>query len=249
MHSKADADTYSFLVRPDDMPRGSLAIHVAEQLRMAIVNLQLRPGTMLDKTVISERLGVSRSPISDALTQLQSEGLVDILPQRGSIVSLVSIVAIEEFAFVRKALEVATVKRLCESPLPELLLALEANIEQQQDAASSDDRRRFHRLDLQFHEMMLTALNYRRMKSLVEAARNNLDRARQLTNTVRRVNVGIKEHLGIVAALKSGNAELAASRMEGHLDGMIQEVYTLAREQPRLFADGELGGQENRNLA
>lgn len=231
--------TYGFLQRPSHMPRGSLASHVADQLRNAIITLHLRPGTMLDKAEICARLGVSRSPVSDAFARLQSEGLIEILPQRGSVVSLVSVGAVEEYIFVRKALESETCRVLANRRPDRLIAALRENLEAQDSAARSDDKLAFHGLDLEFHEILLSAIGYKRMKAMVDTARNNLDRARQLTNSVRRITVGIAEHIEIVDAIEAGQGDRAASLMRNHLDGVVTEVYGLARTAPHLFAEGK----------
>lgn len=233
------ARPYSFLSRPDHLPRGSLAGHVTGQLREAIVSLQLKPGTMLDKNEICLRLGVSRSPVSEALARLQSEGLIDILPQRGSVVSRVSLAAVEEYIFIRKALEGETVRLLALNTPPGLVDALEGNLEGQRASAAREDRNGFHLLDLQFHELLLNAVRYRRMKSIVDTARNNLDRARQLTNSIRRIAVGIEEHAVIVKAIRTGAGDIAARNMRSHLDGMVEAVFELARQKPEMFDDSD----------
>jgi GntR family transcriptional regulator, rspAB operon transcriptional repressor len=243
-----DANAYAFLVRPEHLPRGSLAGQVADQLRRAIVNLDLKPGTMLDKSIIGEKLGVSRSPISDAIAQLQGEGLVEVLPQRGSIVSLVSVAAVEEYIFVRKALEGAVVKKLASAPPENLIVELETNLKAQRQSVADDDRAGFHVLDLRFHELLLSAIPYRRMKAMVDTARNNLDRARRLTNSSRRIGTGITEHISVLEAIKTGDGLAAANRMEMHLDGMVTELYGLAQERPGLFADGEIAEQRLRRV-
>ena len=104
--------TYSFLSSSAEMPRGSMAARVAAQLRNAIIELRLPPGTMLDKAQICARLGVSRSPVAEAFARLESEGLLDILPQRGTVVSFLSLGAIKEYIFIRKALEGEAVRTL-----------------------------------------------------------------------------------------------------------------------------------------
>jgi GntR family transcriptional regulator, rspAB operon transcriptional repressor len=231
-------DPYEFLTRPEHMPRGSLANHVAEQFREAIVSLKLRPGTMLDKAEICTRLGVSRSPVAEAMARLQSEGLIEILPQRGTVVSLVSIGAVEEYIFVRKALESETVRALARARPEGLIEALEKNLERQREVVAADDTVAFHPLDLEFHEILLSAIGYGRMKAMVDTARSNLNRARQLTNSKRRIAVGMQEHFAIVSALTESDGELAANLMRSHLDGVITEVHQLARDCPHLFNDG-----------
>ena len=82
---------YKFLVSATAPQRGNVTQSVTDQLRTAIVTLELKPGETLDKGAICERLGVSRFPVSEALARLQAEGLVEIMPQRGSLVSRVRI--------------------------------------------------------------------------------------------------------------------------------------------------------------
>lgn len=235
---RGNADPYDFLVRPAYMPRGSLANHVADQFREAIVSLRLRPGTMLDKSAICARLGISRSPVAEAMARLKSEGLIEILPQRGTVVSLVSIGDVEESIFVRKGLECETVRTLAESIPDGLLDALKDNLERQRHTVAALDTVRFHPLDLEFHALIIDAVGHGRMKAMVESARNNLNRARQLTNSQRRVATGVKEHTQIVEALEDRDANRAAAIMRTHLEGVLTEVYQLARDCPHLFADG-----------
>ncbi|MAN78599.1 MAG: GntR family transcriptional regulator [Rhizobiales bacterium] len=230
--------TYSFLSNSADMPRGSMAAQVAAQLRNAIIDLRLPPGTMLDKSQICARLGVSRSPVAEAFARLESEGLLDILPQRGTVVSFLSLGAIKEYIFIRKALEGEAVRMLATHRPPGLTERLEANIAAQRESARNEDRNTFHRLDLQFHDELLSTLGYRRMKAVVDTARNNLDRARQMTNSIRRIAVGIEEHAKILAEIAAGKGDRAARAMHVHLDGMISETEALANRHPELFVPG-----------
>ncbi|WP_417584282.1 GntR family transcriptional regulator [Pelagibacterium sp.] len=230
--------TYSFLSSSAEMQRGSMAARVAAQLRNAIIELRLPPGTMLDKSQICARLGVSRSPVAEAFARLQSEGLLDILPQRGTVVSFLSLGAIKEYIFIRKALEGEAVRMLATHHPSGLTERLEANIEAQRKSADNEDRETFHGLDLQFHDEILNALGYRRMKAVVDTARNNLDRARQMTNSIRRIAVGIEEHATILAEIRAGKADRAARAMHVHLDGMISETEALANRHPELFVPG-----------
>lgn len=233
------ASAYAFLERPQHMPRGSLAGHVTRTLREAIVSLRLKPGTMLDKSEICARLGVSRSPVAEALARLQAEGLIDILPQRGSVVSLVSIAAIREYIFIRKALEGEAARHLARHPPEGLIAALNANLDGQRRMAEAGDMRGFHRLDVEFHALLLDASGYRRMKAIVETARSNLDRARHLTNNLRLLPVVVEEHRAILDTIVQGDGERAARTMHAHLDTMVTSVLAVARESPGLFSDGE----------
>src|SRR5690606_23112586 len=92
---------YKFLVGAAPPERGNVTASVTSALRHAIVTLALKPGEILDKGAICERLGVSRFPVSEALARLQAEGLVDIMPQRGTMVSRVRIADVVEFMLIR----------------------------------------------------------------------------------------------------------------------------------------------------
>src|SRR5690348_2214584 len=126
---------YKFLVSSGAPQRGSVTQSVTEQLRAAIVTLELKPGEILDKGAICERLGVSRFPVSEALARLQAEGLVEIMPQRGSLVSRVKIGDVVEYMLIRKALESEAVRALVARRPPGVLEKLEANLGEQTKAA------------------------------------------------------------------------------------------------------------------
>ena len=103
---------YKFLVSAAPPERGNVTVSVTEQLRRAIVTLELKPGEVLDTGAICERLGVSRFPVSEALARLQNEGLVEIMPQRGSMVSRVRIGDVVEYMLMRLGLESEGIRAL-----------------------------------------------------------------------------------------------------------------------------------------
>src|SRR3954471_21885833 len=145
---------YKFLVNGAAPARGNVTQSVTDQLRRAIVTLELKPGEILDKGAICERLGVSRFPVSEALARLQAEGLVEIMPQRGSMVSRVKIADVVEYMLIRKALEGEAVRALVARKPPGVLAELEQNLAEQAKAARRGDREAFHRADVEFHDIL-----------------------------------------------------------------------------------------------
>lgn len=230
-------ETYGFLTTDGGLQRGGLAAHVTQQLRDAIIASHLQPGTMLDKAKICGRLGVSRAPVAEAFARLQAEGFVDILPQRGTVVTFLSLADIKETVFIRKALECQAVKVVAAQATSELLDALDENLKEQRQTLLNDDADRFHALDGIFHDMLVDGLSYRRIRAMVESARNTLSRVRRMTNTPQRVAGGIEEHIEIVEAIRDRDGIRAADVMETHLDGLLAQVRELARERPILFSD------------
>ncbi|RUT34427.1 GntR family transcriptional regulator [Arsenicitalea aurantiaca] len=230
---------YHFLETPASATRGNVTAHVTDVLRQAIVTLELKPGEVIDKGALCERLGVSRFPVSEALARLQGEGLVDILPQRGSIVSLVRIADVLEYMVIRKALESEAVRIVVNNNTPELVETLKRNLSYQRAAAEIGDRAGFHQRDLEFHDILFAAMAFTRIKAVIENARANLDRARWLIISPRRLETSLSEHLSIFKAIDAGDAPGAEAAMRAHVDSVMAELLTFARAHPDLFADGE----------
>jgi DNA-binding GntR family transcriptional regulator len=235
---KTEAQAYHFLETDGAPARGTVTGAVTDALRQAIVTLKMKPGEVIDKGAVCARLGVSRFPVSEALARLQAEGLVDIQPQRGSVVSLVRIADVREYMMIRRALETEAVRIVAGQRDPELIGRLRANLEMQRQAGDTDRPDDFHRHDLAFHAMLFDALRLPRMKAAVESTRANLDRARRLVLLPRRLADTIAEHERIVEALEAGDAEGAADAMRAHLGAVIDEVTAFAKGNPNLFADG-----------
>jgi len=236
------AVTYDFLSPSRSAAKGATArVHAA--LREAIVQLDLKPGEFLDKQAIAARMGVSRFPVGEAMNRLAAEGLVDIIPQSGSRVALIKISDTRENMFLRRALEVETVRRLATTASPELIDQLTSNLRYQEAAIEAQDLKGFHGFDLIFHALLQDHLGFERVRNATETARLGLDRVRRLLNTRRRLELTLSEHKAIVAALEAHEGEAAARAMYGHLDAVMAELETFARERPELFADlNSMGG-------
>lgn len=235
---KPDASPYSFLSTPTAPTRGNVTVFVTDTLRQAIVGLDLAPGEVIDKGALCERLGVSRFPVSEALARLQAEGLVDILPQRGSTVSLVRIADVLEYMLIRKALEAEAVRVVTGSHSDELIDTLQRNMSYQRAAVQIDDRKGFHERDLEFHDIIFGDMRFTRVKAVIENTRANLDRARRLILTPRRLSVTLSEHQKILDGLSAGDAAAASGAMRVHIDSVITELIEFALAHPELFADG-----------
>lgn len=212
---------------------------VVEELRRLIVNLELEPGANLDRAQLTQRFGVSRFPVAEALNQLKAEGLVDVRPQSGSTVSRIRLADARENMFLRRALEGEAVARHARHRSGPLLADLQRNMRYQKVALHADDQAGFHTLDLELHDMLVSAIGYPRVRAMVEGARLSLDRARRMLIAPRRHLLTFKEHTAIVVAIAAGDAPAARRAMATHLDSVMQELEDFARANPHLFEDGE----------
>jgi len=241
---RTEASSYHFLVRPSSLARGSVTADVTASIRQAIVTLALPPGAAIDKTAICEQLGVSRFPVSEALGRLQIEGLVDIAPQRGSTVSLVRIADVREYMLIRKALESEALRVLIGNHDDEVIEALHANMAAQREAVGKDDAETFHQIDVDFHDIIFRSMRFSKIKTIIDSARANLDRARRLIITPRRLALTIAEHQAIFDGILAENQDHATRAIRAHIDAVMIELFAFARDTPNLFADGDALGTD-----
>jgi DNA-binding GntR family transcriptional regulator len=216
--------------------RGRTTERVEEALREAIVGLAFAPGEFIDKATVCTRLGVSRFPVSEALGRLAGEGLVEILPQRGTRAARIRLPDVVESMLIRRALEVMVTQTAAERLPEDALSALRRNLAQQESAVTGGDRRGFYVLDLAFHEILVQGLGLARVANVIEASRANVDRVRRLLSSPRRHAVTLDEHRSILAAIAAREPGAARRAMEAHLDAVMAELEQLSAERPEIFA-------------
>ncbi len=221
---------------PLDRFQGSLGQRVYQTLRHAILSLTYRPGQILRKPEICAALGVSRSPVADAVARLAVEGLVDVVPQAGTYVARFCMREIREGAFVREAIELAAVERVARTVTEEQLQLLRRNLAVQAALVADGDPTGFHQADAEMHEMILSFTGFRRLAQVSETAWLHVNRARQLVLPVPgRVARTLEEHRAILAALEARDPPRARAAVRLHLGQLIRHLEPLERERPELF--------------
>jgi DNA-binding GntR family transcriptional regulator len=215
----------------------SKADHVYSELKEAILAGTLEPGDPIDKLALCERLGVSRFPVSAAVSRLAFEGLVVVEPQHGSFVSRVSVEDVRERWFIRRALECEVAAEAARRLSRDGLEALAENIAGQREAVEADDRRRFYRLDVELHQLLTTHLGLDHTGEILDGLRAHLERVRRLLMApTGRNRATLTEHMAIVAAIEAGDAAGARAAMDRHLASTNQHFEAFARERPALFS-------------
>ncbi len=223
-------------LRPLSSFRGSLAQKVYGSLREAILSLSLRPGDIIRKPEICATLGVSRSPVSEAVARLAGEHLVNIVPQAGTYVTRLSLAEIREGAFLREALELAAVERVALTATDEQLVQLRRNLRLQAALLEDKDFAGFYQTDAAMHELILSFTGFKRMAVLADTAWVQVNRARQLIlPQPGRVEATLIEHQVILAAIEARDPEAARSATQLHLGKLIGFLEPLAQKRPDLF--------------
>lgn len=196
-----------------------LARQLYEVLLDRICRFELRPFQMLSEASISDSLGVSRTPVREALLRLAEQGLVDVLPQRGTRVAPLRRSDLETSQFMREALEIAILQRAMARPgTAALAQRLEAEITLQRAFVEVRDKGRFYASDEDFHRHIAEAAGCGPVIGEVARVKLHMDRFRHLMVAgVEDLATVIDQHEGIAAAVRASEAELAEARMRVHL--------------------------------
>ena len=226
-------------LRPLDAFTGSLSNRTYLSLREAIVNLVFRPGEALRKSDICETLGVSRSPVAQAITRLEGEGLVDVVPQAGTYVARFSMKEIREGIFLREAIELSAIELVATAITEQQLVQLRRNLRVQEALVEDGDFAGFSALDSQMHELILSFTGFRKLGQVADTAWVHVNRARKLVLPVPgRVAETLEEHRAVLAALEARDAQAARAAMRRHLGQLITFLEPLEKSHPALFAPG-----------
>ena len=213
---------------PTLRPR-STAQNVYELLRSDIVLGVLPPLEAIRESELSERLGVSRTPVREALLRLANLGLVDIYPQSGTRVSPIRLEKVRAAQLIREAVEVEVVKRACASISDQQLADLKHLIEDQSVAAGRGDTRRLFELDEEFHRAIHAAAGLQAVADELEDVKVHLNRLRYVSvNWPRGGDKITGEHEAILAALTKRDAAAAAAAMTTHLRAVLPVLERIA---------------------
>lgn len=209
---------------------------VYEILREAIVSVDLRPGLALSEVEVAAQIGVSRTPVREAFIRLATEGLVGIIPQLGTLVTLIDVNEVVEAQFVREVLEVAAARHACARITAREADALATNLRLQSEASDSSDLHRFHDLDDALHRLIFEIGGHRSAWDVVHGAKPQLDRVRHLSLpdlAVRRQDIA--EHLEIAEAITSGRPADVEAAVQRHARNILGVVPRLREQRPTFF--------------
>jgi len=197
---------------------GSLRIRVFNELEDAIINGDYHEGDSLNEIKLSHELGVSRTPVREALMQLELEGLVKNIPNKGAVVIGISEKDIEDIYAIRMHIE-GFASRLCaENINPEKAAALQKIVELQEFYLSKLDIDQIWHLDSSFHKMIYGGSENRPLMSMLSNFHNYIKRARDISfKATGRADKSVAEHRLILEAIQSGNGELAESLTKEHI--------------------------------
>jgi DNA-binding GntR family transcriptional regulator len=211
-------------MRPIKRPL-SLTATVLEKLRSSIVRGDFDLGSPLSERQLSESLGVSKTPVREALAQLRLEGLVRIYPQRGAFVFTLSATEVVELCELRLTLEAEAMRMAFARNRAELLRGLERVTARMKRARAADEQRDYLDADTAYHQVMFDACGnplfaeaYGMHVGKIAALRTHL------SAKPRHTDLSFEEHVRMHRLLSEGNLPGALGVLEVHI-GRTRETY------------------------
>jgi GntR family transcriptional regulator, rspAB operon transcriptional repressor len=217
---------------------------IYESLRRAIVRLEVEPGSAIQEKDICAHFDVSRTPVREALQRLAEEGLVNIYPHSGTFVSRISFRVAEEGFVIRRALEVESIRKACETATDDAIAALDDIIARMRILLVENRLEDYLDVDDSFHAAIARMSGYPRIWKFITLAKVHLDRMRQLSAPVPGHLADVTEqHTAIAQALQRRNAMQAELAMRIHLDSSFAVMAGMYEDKADLFSDedGKMG--------
>lgn len=213
-----------------------------EAILDAITSLRLRPGAMVMEGRLARRLGISKTPVRNALVRLEQAGLVRTVPFRGTFVSGVTLRDVKEVFEVRASLEELAIRRAVEEASAAELHALHAVIDAGAEAFRRGELLSSFELIREFHEGVIGLSRNRRLGEIYAGLAHHLTRIRNICGHLPgRVERSVVQHRGILTAMEAGDADGAVAAMRAHLDSLASDDFVAAEAAiGTLGADGGL---------
>lgn len=213
------------------MPLRDVVFHT---LRDAILHGELKPGERLMEIKLADRMGVSRTPIREAIRMLELEGLVIMLPRKGAQVAQITEKDLKDVLEVRMGLEELAVKFACERITDEKLGEMKAAADefaQVVENTSEDDITLLAEADVRFHDLIYQATENKRLIQLINNLREQMYRYRieYLKDVDIRVSL-IEEHDKIYQALKNRNFDIACKATVDHISRQQDTIMRMMQQ-------------------
>lgn len=196
----------------------SLRGKVFTQLENDILNGKYKPGDSLIETRLSDELGVSRTPIREAIRQLELEGLVQSIPNKGAIVKGISAQDIEDIYTIRMMIEGLAARWAAEKITPEELEELTETVEFEEFYTQKNDTSHLLKVDSKFHEIIFRASKSKPLMHTLSTFHHYVQRARNASfETPGRAQKALQEHKAILQAIMERDAEKAERLTTEHV--------------------------------
>ena len=208
----------------ETVSRQQLKDIVYERLRSALVDLTIRPGEPLREAALAAQLGVSKTPIREALVRLERDGLVELAPYRGARARVYSADDLLEICELREVIEGECVRRAARKGNEDARDQLVANVASSEKALARHDNAKLTVLLDRFDELLLQQMQNRLLQEVIEQVRLHLQRIGRISmGQPGRTAQSVAEHRKIVDAIESGKPAVAENLLRTHLRSVLDD--------------------------
>lgn len=209
----------------DDNTGLSLRGRVFVKLENDILNGKYKQGESLNESKVADALKVSRTPVREAIRQLELEGLVAYIPNKGAIVKGLSSEDIKDIFDIRMKIEGLAAKRAASNITPAQLKELNEVVEFEEFYTNKGDTEQILKLDTKFHEIIFRASGSRLLDRTLTSFHHYIQRARNLSLKDReRAKNALIEHMAILKAIEQGDKDKAEALMSEHIKNASENI-------------------------
>ncbi len=210
------------LTRNDYLPLRDV---VFQTLRQAILRNEIKPGERLMEIHLAKKLGVSRTPVREAIRMLELEGLVKTYPRKGAVVAEITIPDLEDVLEVRLALEALAVRKVCRTLTEAQLQELRQLAAKFEETLNGEDVEACAQADMAFHDAIYNATGNRRLVQILNNLREQMYRYRMEYLKDRNSHrMLVEEHAQIVQALAEQDEEKALAATTRHIERQKEHI-------------------------
>lgn len=217
------------------LPRETGRDYALRNIKENIINLELAPGSQISENELAAEMGLSRTPVREALIELSRVKIIEIHPQKKSTVPLIDYELVEESRFMRNLLECAVVELDCEMAQPVDLERLSANVRLQNFYLDNYYTNELMTLDNQFHGILFEIAKKTQIFALMQNISIHFDRVRSMAlSTVKNTKI-VQDHEDILQAIGRKDPKAARELMEIHLSRYKIDAADIRAAYPQYF--------------
>lgn len=219
------------------LPRETGRDYALRTIKDNIVRLELVPGSMVSENELAAEMGLSRTPVREALIELSKAKLVEIYPQRGSSISLIDCNMVEEARFMRQVLECAVIEQCCGRTDAAELQKLQENLRLQQfyQQAGQSYTEMLMELDNQFHALLFDMAGKPQVYKLMENISLHAERVRSLALSKVKDEKIVEDHQQLLQAIVDNDPEQAVALLKKHLKRHNIDAKAIRETYPEYF--------------
>jgi len=216
-------------------PRETGRNYALRMLKENIISLELAPESLISEAELAAELGLSRTPVREALIELDKVQIIKIVPQKRTMVAPINYDLVDEACFMRNTLERELVRLVCRYTNETGLFRLEENVRLQQFYLKQSDFKKLMQLDDNFHAILFEVAQKPQVYRLLQDITIHFDRVRWMAlESVKELKI-VQDHEQILEALRTRDAGQAEALMQKHLSRYKFDVAAIRKKFPQYF--------------